>query len=996
MKNNSVTKSLSIEDFFKIYPDIIPKNENFDEIHKFYDIFKKPLLKEENENNGKRLSKSISKLNISPVSLLGLSLNQRIRKININISKDNSKKESTDSFQNEQKEIDDENKSEYNYFLIQKAIFLQNKKKKRTEDVKKALEYFLFNSSIIEKLTNNLSVIATTLKKSKKFTSNKKNETNNQQEEEIKIGIKLNTIVLKLAERVLVKKYPKNKFVVKMNEIGEDCYFLISGKLSILKPVEYKLKLTYKDYFIYLKSLMDLNEIDLVQQVLNANRRFLDITNIKEVTRLIRVYFAHTLKMELDKKVNGITLKEVETFFKEFNYSFEDFKINKEKMMKEIKSNLEQDSNFDILLRNYICDNISMSTEDLFLLDLHNIFNTEKERKAPLVNLFRYEIFLFLYPGSFFGDAALENTIKKRNASIRCEEDCIICSLSNLYYSSLIAEENKKLKIIDLQFLLNNFFFKEISPNIFNKYYYPMFKVSEKKRRNDIIYKSNEKLSSIYLLKDGIIKTEINANINDLMNLIKKIIKSLYLKSSNLKIALEQIMDLKKNYLKDDIILETMHNKDQIISDKQPRQTYNLYYSNGFECLGLLEYCLNLKFLTTCTIVSDKAIIMEITKEDLSRIFQNEREIVPSYYNFVHMNALSLTKRLYFLKSNLLNKLVNNINEKQKDIPVVTLNNSLNNHKPKIEIINSDKVKTLYNPKIKKSKDKFGGLSTKKVNVSNRLININTKKNISSNITEKTLIKEDSSLFGKEYNDIGRSLHTRRDNKNIKKFILKQNENEKNIDKNISVVNIRNKILSINLIKKGIEKEFAKKKNLEKLNIVSNFHQEDEKSFIDEIINNKYINEKNRSLGSDEEKSPSKDSFTNYYKNINIKGNEYKTNKKESPNKSLLPNIKYSEQKIKNLIKEMKRNYNMNNGQTKFVFYRKSKANKVYDNIMRERNSSLSGQKSARNIIKDYYLKKKIGGYSSIVNPSNNTYINRQKTFKVKTSRAVQKNKDII
>ena len=991
MKNNIVTstKSLSIQDFFKIYPDIIPKNENFEVIHKFYDLFKKPLLKDDIENNSKQLTRSLSKVNIPSSALLGFSLNQKIRKININLSKENSKKESTDSFQNEQKEIEEENKGEYNYFLIQKAIFLQNKKKKRTNDVKKALEFFLFNSSIIEKLTNNLSVIATTLKKSKKFTATKKNEGNNQQEEEIKIGIKLNTIVLKLAERVLVKKYPKNKFVIKMNEIGEDCYFLISGKLSILKPVEYKLKLTYKDYFIYLKNLMDLNEIDLLQQVLNVNRTFLDITNIKEVTRLIKVYFAHTLKLELDKKVNGITLKELEAIFKEFNYSFEDFKINKEKMMKEIKANVEVDTN--VLLRNYINDNISMSTEDLFLLDLHNIVNIEKERKAPLVNLFRYEIFLFLYPGSFFGDAALENTIKKRNASIRCEEDCIICSLSNLYYSSLIAEENKKLKIIDLQFLMNNFFFKEISPNIFNKYYYPMFKISERKRKN-IVYKSNEKLSSVYLLKDGIIKTEIYANIHDLMNLIKKIIKGLYLKSSNLKITLEQIMDLKKNYLKDEIILESVHNKDQIISDKQPKQTYNLYYSNGFECLGLLEYCLNLKFLTTCTIISDKAILMEIQKEDLSRILQNEREIVPSFYNFVHMNALSLTKRLYFLKSNLLNKLVNDINEKQKDTTVVTLNNSTNNHKPKIEIINSDKVKSLYNPKIKKIKDKFGGLSTKKVNVSNRFTNINTKKNnISSNITEKNLIKEDSSLFGKEYYDIGRSLHTKRDNKNTKKFILKQNENEKNIDKNISVVNIMNKILTINLIKKGIVKEFAKKKNLEKLNIVSNFHQEDEKSFIDEIIGNKYINEKNRSLGSDEEKSPSKESFTNYYKNINIKGNEYKTIKKESPSKSPLPNIKYSEQKIKNLIKEMKRNYNMNNGQTKFVFYRKSKANKVYDNLMREKNSSLSGQKSARNIIKDYYLKKKIGGYSSIVNPSNNTYINRQKTFKVKTSRANQK-----
>ena len=92
----------------------------------------------------------------------------------------------------------------------------------------------------------------------------------------------------------------------------------------------------------------------------------------------------------------------------------------------------------------------------------------------------------------------------------------------------------------------------------------------------------------------------------------------------------------------------------------------------------------------------------------------------------------------------------------------------------------------------------------------------------------------------------------------------------------------------------------------------------------------------------------------------------------------------------------MKRNYDMNNGQTKFVFYRKSKANKVYDNLMKEKNRSLTGRKSAKNIIKDYYFKKKIGGYSSIVNPFNNTYINRQKTFKVKTSRAIQSSKVLI
>ena len=245
---------------------------------------------------------------------------------------------------------------------------------------------------------------------------------------------------------------------------------------------------------------------------------------------------------------------------KAISEALEDFKINKEKMMKEIMANKEIGSNVDIMLRNYIYDKIYMSTEDLFLLDLHNVFNIEKEKKAPLVSLFRYEIFLYLYPGSFFGDAALETKIKKRNASIRTEEDCIICSLSNEYYISLIAEENKKLRIIDLQFLLNNFFFHEISPNIFNRYYFPMFKLSERKKK-DVIFKSNEKLSSVFLLKDGIIKTEIKINVKDLINLIKKIIKALYLKSNNLKITLEQIMELKKTYLKDDLVLESKQMK---------------------------------------------------------------------------------------------------------------------------------------------------------------------------------------------------------------------------------------------------------------------------------------------------------------------------------------------------------------------------------------------------------------------------------------------------
>ena len=994
MNKTSSSKKLSIYEFFKIYPELMQqKTDNVDDIHIFHKIFKKKENNDNNNNNKKDgLDKSFKKSKTASIfhSLVRSSLNEKVKFIDKNLSNQNSKKESSDSFCNEHNEIDDENnKEEYDYYLITKALFLQKNKKKRTDDVKRALEEFLFNSDIIEKLTNNLNIIESTLKKSKKYMSNSKNDLNNNSSDDdlkSKIKLKLNSIVSKLADKVIVKKYPKNNFIIKMNDIGEDCYFLISGKLSILKPMEYRgIKVTYKEYFIYLKSLIDLNEKDLLLKVLTLNSKFLDISNIDEITRLIKVYFVSTLRLDLDRKVNGISLIQLENIFKEFNYTFEDFSINKEKMMKEIEKEKEEDSNINILIKNYISDNIVVSTEDLFLLDLHNIFNIEKEKKAPLVTLYRYEVHMYLPPGSFFGDAALAKINKKRNASIRTEEDCIICSLSNEFYGALIAEENKKLKIIDLQFLCNNFFFNDISSNIFNKYYFPMFKLTEKKK-NDIIFNADDELSSVYLLKDGIIKTEISANIKDLMDLIKQIIKGLYLKSSTMKITLDQLMELRKKYLKDDLILESMGNKDYILSDKQEKKLYNLYFSNGFECFGILEFCLNFKFLTTCTVVSDKAILMEIKKEDLSRILQNDKEVLPSYYNFVHINALSLTRRLYFLKNNLLNKIANKINENKNFKSIVILNNSTNDHKQKVEYINSEKAKTFYNPKNFKVKDKSLKYPVKRM--AQNISYYKSSKNLQPNKGDKILMKDESSLLGKDLNDMSGSLNDKRRYSKFKQiFSLKGSENEKLSDKNSSMINIRNKILTLNLLRKRIIKEYIKKKNLQKLCIVSSFYNKEveKSSFEDELNKTKYNEDKNRTSGNDGDNSPTdknKETISIFFKSK--RENDFKTYKKNNSSISNLPHIKAKYKKINDLIKDMKRKQCINSGQKKFIFYRKSKVNKVYNNLFKENESQSLRQKSAKNNIKNYYFKKKVGGYSSIVNPLNNTYFNRQKTFKVK------------
>ena len=982
MDNISQMKKPSKTEFFRIYPELTRKTENNDVIHKFYYLFNSKQ-KNEKENTKRELKKSSSTINNTIKYVLNEKMISKDRK---SVSNQNSKLDLAESIENSETE------KELIYDILDKAIDNQRfnkrnsqKYKKNPDFIKKPLEKFFEQSSIIENLTNRLSAIEATIKQSKKIKTNNtnKDEANSQLDKEIKakVKFKIDNILSKLSERLFIQKIKKNKFVIKKNEAGGDCYFLLSGKMNKLIMHEYKgIKLRYRDYFIYIKSLLNYKEIDMLLNVLQSNTKFLDVTLIEDITRLTKAFFVHSLKEELKKKINGITISDLENFFKEYNFTLEEFYINKEGMLKEIKIRQEKGSNINIMLRDYIISNIKLPQEDEDLLNSYNLLNIEKEKRAPLVCIFRYENSKTpLYPGDMFG----EEKDKKINETIRTEEDCYIGSLSYEYYLALISEEEKKLEAIDSQFILNNFFLKDISPNIFKKYY-SMFEKTERKK-NEVLYEPGDALDKIYLLKDGIIKTEIYANVKDLINLIKNIIKNLYLKSSNLKLTLNQIMELKKNYLEDDLIVETNENKDYILSDKVPKKLYNLFYSNGFECLGLLEFCLNIPYFTRCTVVSDNAFFREIQKDDLAKILQNDKEVLPEYFNFVHMNAISLTKRLYFLKSNLLKKITNKINDKNKYRITEITNNINNNHKPKIEIINSDKVKNIYNQKSQRTKDK-AKFSTKNI-MSNKFINnISIKKNtLLSSINNNTLIKEeDSSLFIKGSFDMEKSLLSKRRDSNIKNIAsLKLNENEKNLDKNISVVNIRNKILSIDSIKKKMNEELSKKKSLEKLCIVSKYSKkEDKKSLIKDLDKNIYFEERIKISKNGEDILPSDITKENNSNNINIeyiKDNLCKTFRKESSYASLVPSFKSSNLKIKNLLKEMKRKQCINMGQTKFVFCRKPKINKVYNDLIKE-------QKSANNI-KDYYFKKKIEGYSSIVNPMNNTYINRQKTFRVKTRR---------
>ena len=1002
-----------IQKYLQIYPDIKPR-EDTENPFIFLKFFKKPKnIKDINNNKNSviEILKNKSLLNIDKniqkksMGKRGSFLNHRgnakilqssfdeekfikeyndildipgIEKYNKNkitkrkIGKDKGKGKDKDKDINEEEDFFENDI----YYLIKKGIFLQNNKNKRTPDVKASLQLFLFNSNFVEKMKNKLNFF-----------------------DDIQYRIK--NKIMKLSEKVFIKHYPTSSIISKINENGDECYFLISGKIGIIRPMEYRdIQMTYHDYFIYLKILLDLDEIDLVLKALFANQNLLEIETVHEINRLVRAYFIVLFQRILSKKDNGVTMDEIELFFNTHHFSFEDFQLSKNIIIEDIKKMKKGLLNFHMILLNYFSQKIAPSNEDIFLLKKYNILNNENEKKEYPFTIYKYEIFLYIYPGSFFGDMALDVKIKKRNATIRAEEDCIICSLSNQNYFSLLYEENKRLKNFELNLLCRKYFFNKISQIIFNKYYYPMFKVIEKIKK-DIVYKQNEDVSSIFLLREGVIKIEFYGTIRDIHNLIKKIIEYICIKNNKFKINPEKLIELRKKYIYDQNLKNSFikHYYSQI--DDNKKINFELFFSNAYESLGLQEYCLNMKYITSGIVESNKAIFFEIKKDDLFKIFQSEREILPDYYKLVYLKLLSFIKRFHNLRNTAVNKELyklkeNSINFPERQTDIISYNNkSTINMSLKTDILDLQKSKNTLNEKnsnldIKSNTERISFFKKIKRDSQKNLVSLrkhsfDKKKNLSPNISRANLLEKEIILYPpSKNNSFNKTINASKSEKSgyKNKILYKYNYidfptdmSKLNIDS--TLIKTRKGLISFNQIKKNIFKRYEEEKRKEKLDIVKH------------IINT----------------SDNGNSFSFYNKNISlikniIKGkNKLNNNNKDSKirmlNSSILysPIIKKRNKKIKNLILQMRKKHAINSGKTKFIYYKTKKIKSISNTSMEERSLPYSLRQSQNNIIKsikDYYFKKKVEGYSSLINPLHNKYINRQKTIKIRSNISVK------
>lgn len=302
MNEDNSTK-INIENFIKIFPPLTNKGNSNIISNKFSKYFS--LEKSFTKTN---FSNIIEDLNVKEKNILKKSIKnsplRRLSNINYNDNIINNNLLHI-NFGNDKilnlREIESINIEDEEYYLLHKGILLQNNGKKRTHDVKIALNIFFSQSDLISKLSNFF----------KKYGISKENQKNNDNSRNKRVSIKfkskeylienrIQTILQKLVDHTIIEKYKKNDFIIKMNDIGKNCYFLISGRLSILKPIFYKnIKISYEDYFKYLLSLIKNKEMDLAKQVIDMNRDFINAYSIQNMLQIIKVYCLMKIRNEV-------------------------------------------------------------------------------------------------------------------------------------------------------------------------------------------------------------------------------------------------------------------------------------------------------------------------------------------------------------------------------------------------------------------------------------------------------------------------------------------------------------------------------------------------------------------------------------------------------------------------------------------------------------------------------------------------------------------------
>lgn len=251
-----------------------------------------------------------------------------------------------------------------------------------------------------------------------------------------------------------------NISVCLLGEIGDKFYFIFKGSVGVLIPSQYQSELTEKEYMEYLKKLYSIQEFDILERTVAANRHMY-------------------LSPEMYDLMNQV---------EEQQQNMQKVECNVEQYIERVKPDIDSSST----------------------------------GKRSHVTLWTYKMVCSLPEGASFGDVALKGEAGKRTATILTIQDCYFGSIKKDAYEICIKESLDKIRRQNIDNIYSHAIFKGYSHDYFEKNFFNLFNL-EQYQQGQFLFKQGDKREMIFFLKRGEIEVTVNGNFITLNSMIKEL-----------------------------------------------------------------------------------------------------------------------------------------------------------------------------------------------------------------------------------------------------------------------------------------------------------------------------------------------------------------------------------------------------------------------------------------------------------------------------------------
>ena len=507
------------------------------------------------------------------------------------------------------------------------------------------------------------------------------------------LNISLDELMTKIVTQLRLEEISADKVICKQGDKGDKFYLILKGTISVIIQKEYTVKMSKTDYLQFLVHLHLYQENELINRIilLNRNVYFIeekDLTMLFTVFRLFKYFLdcnpgKYTTKfvgdfLEAERdifilvkekydcspdrclRILGLDDLSIRTVFQYYETQYEKMQ-NDNMMLKKLSTgkirslntrssifNIDKLSNVDVYTN--IMNSNAISSEYIYSaskdeycdrLEPPSISNCVVDSE---VKIFKYVEVVALTDGNIFGDVALQNSSKKRTATIITKTDCFFGTLTKGGYDLCLKSTQDKVRYSKILYFLNGPIFKNVNQNIFESKYFNWFKQVEL-NKNTVIFTKGSTSKNIFFIRHGELELSVKLTFEELNEIIENL-GGRVSEEKEKKLACDSIEFHKFYYLK--------------------KHTFRFCLLKDNEIAGLEDFMFDDKYFCDCTVASSKISIFEL-EENFYRNLVAEKQIKKNVEDYVTLKKKVLCQRLISVRETKIINERSKINTEKKE-----------------------------------------------------------------------------------------------------------------------------------------------------------------------------------------------------------------------------------------------------------------------------------------------------------------------------------------